>query len=81
MPQAFPAPRAGERGSSPRRHLPGPRLHSKMIYPLVHELAADGIPVTVICRVLGLSPPGLPQVEGPPNLGEGLVRRYFTLAR
>jgi transposase InsO family protein len=26
-----------------------------MIYPLVRELAADGIPVTVTCRVLGLA--------------------------
>lgn len=26
-----------------------------MIYPLVLDLAADGIPVTVACRVLGLS--------------------------
>jgi putative transposase len=26
-----------------------------MIYPLVLDLAADGIPVTVICRVLGFS--------------------------
>ena len=27
-----------------------------MIYPLVRELAADGIPVVVTCRVLGFSP-------------------------
>jgi hypothetical protein len=27
-----------------------------MIYPLVRDLAADGIPVTVTCRVLGFSP-------------------------
>src|SRR5438309_6460145 len=27
-----------------------------MIYPLVRGLAADGIPVTVTCRVLGFSP-------------------------
>ena len=26
-----------------------------MMYPLVRELAADGIPVTVSCRVLGLA--------------------------
>jgi len=26
-----------------------------MIYPLVHELASDGIAVTVTCRVLGFS--------------------------
>ena len=27
-----------------------------MIYPLVRELAEDGIPVKVTCRVLGFSP-------------------------
>ncbi len=26
-----------------------------MMYPLVHDLAVDGIPVTVTCRVLGFS--------------------------
>jgi putative transposase len=26
-----------------------------MMYPLVRELAADGIPVTVTCRALGFS--------------------------
>lgn len=35
-----------------------------MTYPLVRELASDGIPVTVTCRVLKFSPPGLlPMVE------------------
>ena len=29
-----------------------------MIYPLVRELAVDGIPVTVTCRVLKFSPQG-----------------------
>jgi putative transposase len=29
-----------------------------MTYPLVQDLAADGIPVTVTCRVLGFSPQG-----------------------
>jgi putative transposase len=29
-----------------------------MMYPLVRELAADGIPVVVTCRVLGFSPQG-----------------------
>ena len=27
-----------------------------MMYPLVRDLAADGIPVVVTCRVLGFSP-------------------------
>jgi putative transposase len=26
-----------------------------MMYPLVRELAVDGVPVTVTCRVLGFS--------------------------
>lgn len=26
-----------------------------MMYPLVRELAADGVPVTVTCRVLGIA--------------------------
>ena len=30
-----------------------------MIYPLVRDLAVDGIPVTVACRVLGFSTQGL----------------------
>jgi len=29
-----------------------------MTYPLVRDLAADGIPVTVTCRVLGFSTQG-----------------------
>jgi hypothetical protein len=29
-----------------------------MIYPLVRDLASDGIPVVVTCRVLGFSPQG-----------------------
>ena len=29
-----------------------------MIYPLVRDLATDGIPVVVTCRVLGFSPQG-----------------------
>lgn len=37
-----------------------------MMCPLVRELAADGIPVVVTCRVLGFTPPGLLQVEARP---------------
>lgn len=29
-----------------------------MIYPLVTDLAADGVPVVVTCRVLGFSKQG-----------------------
>ncbi|MFN2638275.1 MAG: IS3 family transposase [Gemmatimonadaceae bacterium] len=34
----------------------GRGVNPKMMYPLVHELATDGIPVVVTCRVLGFSP-------------------------
>ena len=37
-----------------RLPVPG-RPGKKMIYPLVSELAADGIPVTVTCRVLKIA--------------------------
>jgi len=30
-----------------------------MIYPLVRELAGDGVPVTVTCRVLGIAREGV----------------------
>jgi len=30
-----------------------------MMYPLVRELAAAGIPVAVTCRVLNIAPPAL----------------------
>ena len=50
-----PPARAGERGPAPCGGLslsgePAP----KMMYPLVSELAVDGVPVTVTCRVLKL---------------------------
>ena len=51
-----PAPRAGERGAATGRRVSGPGQPPKrMMYPLVRELAGDGIPVTVSCRVLGLA--------------------------
>ncbi len=50
-----PPPRAGERGAAPRRGVSVPgELAEKMMFPLVRELAVDGIPVTVTCRVLKL---------------------------
>jgi putative transposase len=36
-----------------------------MMYPLVLDLAADGIPVTVTCRVLGFSKQAFYQCEPP----------------
>ena len=51
-----PAAGAGERGSPPRRGLlVAGEPAGKMMYPLVRELAGDGIPVTVTCRVLKLA--------------------------
>ena len=46
---------AGERDPAPGGGLLRPRRPPKMMYPLVRELAADGIPVAVTCRVLGFS--------------------------
>ena len=47
---------AGERGPAPGCGLPVTGASAgKRIYPLVKELAAGGIPVTVTCRVLKLA--------------------------
>ncbi|RCS95999.1 hypothetical protein CIK61_08380 [Brevibacterium aurantiacum] len=55
-PPPQPAAGAGERGPPPRCRLPFPgELAGKSFYPLVSELAADGIPVAVSLRVLKLS--------------------------
>ena len=53
---ADPAARAGERGAAPSSGVSRPGEPPKrLMYPLVRELAVDGIPVTVSCRVLGLA--------------------------
>ena len=47
---------AGERGPAPGRGVPvAGEPAGKRIYPLVRELAADGIPVAVTCRVLKIA--------------------------
>ena len=47
---------AGERGPAPRGRVSVTGESAvKRLYPLVRELAADGIPVAVSCRVLKLS--------------------------
>ena len=46
---------AGERCSAASRRLSESRHPPKMIDPLVLDLAADGVPVTVTCRVRGFS--------------------------
>jgi hypothetical protein len=52
------AARAGERGAAPGRRLPVPvQPAGEMMFPLVRDLAGDGIPVTVTCRVLKLCRP------------------------
>ena len=54
--QPDPAARAGERGPAPGGGVSvAGEPAGKMMYPLVRELAADGIPVTVTCRVLKLA--------------------------
>src|SRR5699024_11539318 len=53
--QADPVARAGERGPAPGCRLPVPgEPAGKRFYPLVSELAAEGIPVAVSLRVLKL---------------------------
>src|SRR5699024_9142934 len=54
-PQTDQAPRARSRGHAPCRRLPLPGRQPKMMYPLILDLAADGVPITVTCRVLGFS--------------------------
>jgi putative transposase len=50
------AARAGERGASPGGCVSVAGASAgKMMYPLVRELAVDGIPVTVTCRVLKIA--------------------------
>ncbi|BBZ48103.1 IS3 family transposase [Mycobacterium parmense] len=44
-----------QEADAPRGRLPVPGRQPKMMYPLVLDLADDGIPVTVTCRVLGFS--------------------------
>jgi hypothetical protein len=38
-----------------------------MTYPLVLDLAADGVPVAVTCRVLGFSRQALLRLADPPG--------------
>jgi putative transposase len=49
-----------------------------MIYPLVRELAEDGIPVTVTCRVLKLSPQGYYKWLKNPVTTRDLENAYLT---
>ncbi len=54
--EAQPAAGAGERGPAPCVGVSVARdVQPKMMYPLVLDLAADAVPVTVTCRVLGFS--------------------------
>ena len=38
-----------------------------MMYPLVQELAVDGVPVTLTCRVLGFSKQAFYKMAGQPG--------------
>jgi putative transposase len=49
-----------------------------MIYPLVRELAEDGIPVTVTCRVLKFSPQGYYQWRKVPWSSRDYENAYLT---
>ena len=42
-----------------------------MIYPLVPDLAADGVPVAVTCRVLGFSKQGFYRWKARPGDANG----------
>lgn len=51
-----------------------------MIYPLVSELAADGIPVTVTCRVLKLARQPYYRWRADPVTGDELAEAHLTNA-
>ena len=46
-----------------------------MMYPLVQDLAVDGIPVTLTCRVLGFSKQAFYKWQTSPVTDRGLGRR------
>ena len=61
---AQPRPRTRGRDPVPRNGLVRQGACPKMTYPLLRELAGDGIPVTLTCRILHSSLLGLlPMVE------------------
>jgi hypothetical protein len=49
-----------------------------MMYPLVRELAGDGIPVTVTCRVLKIARPRLTPTPSPRTMTHGSSTRAST---
>lgn len=51
-----------------------------MMYPLVRDLAVDGIPVTVTCRVLGFSTQGFYKWRAQPCCDRDLDDAYLTNA-
>ena len=73
--QADRAAGAGERDPAPGDGLLRPRRPPKMMYPLVLDLAADGIPVAVTCRVLGFSKQAFYKWRANPVTRPGLGRR------
>lgn len=51
-----------------------------MIYPMVRELAADGIPDTVACRVLAPAPSGYYKWSGRDASDRDLEQAYLMKA-
>jgi putative transposase len=51
-----------------------------MIYPLVRELAADGIAIRLTCRVLGFSPQGYYRWRRRPISHRNYENAYLTNA-
>ena len=51
-----------------------------MMYPLVRELAADLIPVTVTCRVLKISPQGYYAAAGRGVAARDLDNAYLVIS-
>ena len=57
------------------RRVLRPGVAPKMMYPLVQDLAVDGIPVTLTCRVLGFSKQAFYKWQTSPVTDRGLGRR------
>ena len=73
--------RAGERDPAPGRGVLRQGDLPKMMYPLVHDLAADGIPVAVTCRVLGFTKQAYYAWQARPVSRAGLGRRVSDQRR
>ncbi|CCH89269.1 transposase [Modestobacter italicus] len=70
----------GERDPAPRGGLLRPELTPQMSYPLVRDLAAEGIPVRLTCGVLGHSPPAYYAWTAAPITRRDLADAYLANA-